>query len=220
MAATHIGLTTIGTNDASGTTIPCTRTASAGNALIVEVAWANNVTCTVSDNAGNTYASARKHSIGTTDHLEVFHALNITGGSPITITATFSAGATYRRIQGHEVSGLMTSGALDQVNSANGSSATLASGTITTTQNDEYLFAAFSAFDQGTYTPGGGWIAGGSPGGDGFNEYRIPTATGTFNGNASMTVSTAWLAVVASFKAAAGGIAIPVLTRQYRERSA
>ena len=199
MAAAHVGLTTENSNDASGTTMTVTRTVTAGNALIVQVAWANNVTCSVNHGDG-TYTSARKQDVGTTDHLEVFYFLNSTGGAK-TITATFSAGATFRRMNGHEVSGLAASGVLDQTNGATGNGTALSAGNITTTQNDEYLYAGFSHFVTATFTEGTGWTPAGTPGPDGFNEYRIPTATGTFTGNCTASATADWIAIVASFKA-------------------
>lgn len=206
MPAAHVGLTTENTNDAGGTTMTVTRTLTAGNAVIVAVAWATTgVTCTV-DHGEGAYTSARKQAFGTTDFVEVFYFLSVAGGAT-TITATFSASATFRRMNGHEVSGLAASGVLDQVNSATGTGTALSAGNITTTQADEYLFAGFSHFTSATFTAGTGWTAGGTPGVDGFNEYRIPTATGTFTGNCTASASADWIAVVASFKADVGAAA-------------
>jgi len=101
-------------------------------------------------------------------------------------------------------------------------STTPASGNITTTGTDELVIG--SVFGQGaTYSARqiNGVAADGSHDDGaaiGTQFYRVVTST--FTGQANMTIGSTntWTCNIHSYKITASGIAIPILTRQYRAR--
>jgi len=116
---------------------------TAGNLIVVYVVWDNTSGVSVSDSLGNTYTSA----IGPTrwnnnrNSVQTFYAINRASGSN-TVTASFS-----RRIQSfaiayaHEYSGVRSTGTIDVAAALSGNSGSLNSGSITTTNDLDLIFA-------------------------------------------------------------------------------
>jgi hypothetical protein len=127
-----------------------------------------------------------------------------------------------------EFSGIVTSGALDQTALFGASGTPITSDLSgTTAQADELLWGAVAhdGSDR-TITPGASYTIveeneGGSSNMPIAVEYQIVAATDEYEATWTFSNSAVnWLVHLATFKAAAaaGGIAIPVVGRQYRER--
>jgi len=180
-----------------------------GNLLVVFVGM-NSTSVTVSsiaDTAGNTYTkvtSIKDSEIN--DTIECWYAKNITGNANNVVTATFSGSVGYRTITVDQYSGCDTSAPLDQYNTGAGENTAPTTGNITTTLANEVLVAgvylrAFKTITAGTnYTirtltdPTYAYAA---------SEDRIVSATGTYHATFSLSISTYWVTIIVSFKAAA-----------------
>jgi hypothetical protein len=120
----------VGNNDASATSLAAaSANHTTGNLVVVGVVWSNNVNANVpTDTAGNTYVSTGvRVNNGTSDHIEIFYAKNITGNAANVVTANFAAAATFRRIVVLQYSGCHTTAPFDV-----GGTNTAASGTTVT----------------------------------------------------------------------------------------
>lgn len=139
-------------NGGGSTTIACTMTnpMGAGNTLAVAVAWDTTTETLSSCSDGtNTYvlvANTLATDATNTNRFQGAYALN-GGGATLTITCTISAAVSGRGIVVHEISGTLTSGALDvsigqnQQNPGTGTDA-ITSTAVTTTENGDYIFGA------------------------------------------------------------------------------
>ena len=196
--------------DGSATTITVALgNTTTANLLVCGVAWSGSgVNINTVASPGNSLVAARAktaHS-GNTDFYQIWYLENITGETTPTVTVTFSVNATFRRIGMHEVSGLATTGALDQTNGGTDDiGTTVAPGNVTTTVADEYLFAGGTSFEAQTFTPGTSWTARATPSTDNFTQDRIVAATGTYATSYTQSSSAAWIAQAATFKIAAAG---------------
>jgi len=108
-------------------------------------------TYTVSDDQGNSWSDIHEINYQTHDVGVMSYAMNAGAGST-TVTVTADSGTSaYFTVVIVEVSGIKTSGALDQNNYSSTSGTSWDSGNIATTQDDEYLFGVF-AHDDGNFT--------------------------------------------------------------------
>src|SRR5215467_14372763 len=116
---------------------------SAGNLIVAYVVWDNSGGVNVSDSRGNTYTAATaRQSWGNGWSAQVFYAAGIKGGSN-TVSATFGTSIKqFGIVYLHEYSGLANVSPVDVSASAAGSSASMSSGAVTTTQANDLLFAA------------------------------------------------------------------------------
>lgn len=180
---------------------------TAGNLLVViVVAGSGADTTAVNDTLGNTWThAATAFNTGSGMRTELWYAENCLGGAN-TVTATLSASEGWV-ITIAEYSGLLTSGSLDQVNNSptTASGATLNSGNITTTQNDELIVGGGCIRDvvSGTVTTAAGFteLSNLSTNRDANASHKIVSSTGTYAWTADSTQSDSYAAVVASFKA-------------------
>jgi hypothetical protein len=153
-----------GSDGTTSATTTCTfgSNTTAGNALVGMYTindGANNTITSISG-CGNTYS--RPETVqANTDTTTWFYAENIAGGA---CTVTVSAGTWgYRTLIVHEVSGVLTSGALDvsvsQALAAGTGANAATSGTDTTTVNGDYIFGAVHIANTLTMTvsPGTGF---------------------------------------------------------------
>ena len=179
---------------------------TAGNTNIVAVGW-NNATATitsVTDSAGNAYQVAAPIARGAGLSQAIYYARNIAGAAAgaNVVTVQFSTSVAYPDIRITEYSGLDGLSPFDTTASSSGTSATAASGNVTTTAARELLFAAgmttgmfngsTSGFTTRIITPIDADIA----------SDRFVTAVGTYNAGATLSGSSAWLMQLATFKAA------------------
>jgi hypothetical protein len=109
---------------------------TAGNLLVVAVAWQGTSVLTVTDNGGNVYAVATSaYDAVNGQTLAILYAANTAGGAT-TVTASFGATPTLQRLEMHEYSGVATANPLDvtATNIADGGTTvnTITSGSATT----------------------------------------------------------------------------------------
>lgn len=215
MALSRIGVHT-GTNTTFASTVTTASwTSTGGNALIAvaeaDVVAANGIT--VTDSKGNSWNRIISTALAATFDLEMWVALNITGGASHTVTATDNGGGVDSLLIVEEWSGVAISSAIDKSAGATGTASTaLNSGaSAATTQADELVVGGGVASGNVTMTAGAGY--------SNLNkinttfstlafESQIVAATGAQT--ATMTSGTAgsWVCQVGTLKAlvAAGGL--------------
>jgi hypothetical protein len=109
---------------------------SAGNLVIVAVAWEGNSAVSVSDSRGNVYAAATSaYDAVNGQSLAILYAANAAAGAT-TVTANFGGTAKVKRLALHEYSGMASTSPLDvtATNIANGTTTSdnITSGSATT----------------------------------------------------------------------------------------
>ena len=175
---------------------------TAGNLLVVYLVWDNTSGVSVSDSLGNTYTSA----VGPTrwnnnrSSAQIFYAINRASG-PNTVTASFS-----RRIQSfaiayaHEYSGVRSTGTIDVAAGSSGNSGSLNSGSITTTNELDLIFAGgVSASNLTSASPG---YSTRSVTQGNLTEDRVVSTKGTYAATAN-NAGGAWAMQVVAFKGSA-----------------
>src|SRR5690349_21906089 len=174
---------------------------TAGNLIAVYVVWDNSGTAKVSDTSGNTYTAATaRQSFGDNWSAQVFYAANILGGAN-TVKVTFGTAITgFGIMYLHEYSGLATVSPVDVSASAAGTSASMSSGAVTTTQANDLLFAAGAS--DGSVSKGTGFTSRLTGFGN-LTEDRTVTTTGSYAGTASQSGST-WVMQIVAFRVASG----------------
>jgi chitodextrinase len=116
---------------------------TAGNLIVAYVVWDNAGSVSVTDSAGNTFASAigPTQATGDTSSAQIFYATNIAGGAD-TVTASFTTAISARGVlYVHEYAGLDRTAPLEGAVAASGSSLTMDSGVLSTTGAGDLLFA-------------------------------------------------------------------------------
>lgn len=199
---------------AGGTTITCTfpGSVSTGN-LVACAAWIQSATDTVTltDTASNTYTAASagyKNNTTPAARGIAHYAKNVTGSFTV-ITATWATGNQWRAIVCHEVSGADTSSPTDgntgQAIQAGASSNANTSGSIVTTANGDYIFAATWDVSLGcvTQNAGTGYTGHTLSGCTGWSEHQIQSSAGSIAGTFTPVSSTDWyITFIQAFKAA------------------
>jgi outer membrane protein assembly factor BamB len=192
----------------SGTTatLAFNKANTAGNLIAVYVVWDNTGTAKVSDTKGNTYTAATaRQTWGSGWSSQVFYASNILGGAN-TVKVTFSTAiTTFGIMYLHEYSGLATGSPVDASASAVGTSASMSSGAVTTSQANDLLFGA-GASDI-TVSHGTGFTTR-STGFGNLTEDRAVTATGSYAATASQT-GTTWAMQLVAFRVASSTVGPP-----------
>src|SRR5262249_29363849 len=150
----------------------------------------------VTDTQGNTYAQAVS-SAGNA----IWYATNIRGGAD-TVTANFAATTGFSLIYIHEYAGLAASWPLDQISSQAGTGKAVTSGAKTTTQANELIFG-YASVDYCVTAAGTGFAVGGTAGCN-MSEDEIVSGVGTYAATFTQSVSSGWVGLMATFKAAAG----------------
>jgi subtilisin family serine protease len=190
---------------------------TAGNLIIAFVRMSTtSQTVTLADNAGNTYVQAVKqpqNSDGSQACL--FYAKNISGAAVNTVTATFSSTNNHPWLAIYEFSGLSTTNPLDQIASAQGNSTALNSGlTPPTTSANELIFggSGLPASSSGKQTAGSGFtmLENNTATSRAVNEVMLLTSTGPYSATFTVSSSTNWSALVATF--VSGAPTPPVVT--------
>jgi hypothetical protein len=202
-------------------------TTTSGNHSIVTVSnWRTGAaTVTVTDSKSNSYTNDQALTQGDS-RATISSALNITGGSSHTVTATSSSGASDTYFEGNftEFSGTLSSAALDKTGSIGHGSGTTTSTVSTgtnTTQADELVIVCIAVNSNDTTInitdpPSGYTSIGVNQDGNatiGYEAaYKIITATGTQTATWTFdsTTSDGDAAVIATYKSATGGP--PVIT--------
>jgi len=210
----HIG------KDAGTTTTSTLAFASAntaGNFIAVAIrgGLSNAQVFSVSDSNGNTYKKAAVIGFsGSAVTSAIYYAENIKGGAN-TITATMSVSGPLR-FAISEYSGVATSNSLDATATGTNTSTAPATGNLTTTANGELLLATVATADSVTFTGGTGYtvrdVVPAPPNAKMITEDQIQSAAGTTSASATLSPSSAWGAVLASFKPANGAGPTPTIT--------
>ena len=189
----------------SGKTVTVTASShtTSGNLIAVYVVWDNTSTISLSDSAGNSYASAagpikwNSSKYGS----QTFYAKNVKGGAD-TVTATFTTAIkSFGEIYMIEYSGLDQTAPFDASAAAIGSSGSLNSGSVTITSVSNLLFAAGVSVNNVT-SPGPGYIARATSNGDMIMDKNV-SMQGTYNATASNSGG-AWAMQMVAFQAAIG----------------
>jgi hypothetical protein len=186
---------------------------TAGSTILVCVRGSGSFTgstLSVTDDKSNSYTlDTSMPAISGTGSLFLYRASNVTGGgTTLTITPGTS---TSLRVAGYEISGLAASSPLDKTAHASGNSISLASGSITTTQANEFVLGCLmTGNDIGSnpMTAGSGWTSDiniNTTNAILLAESQIVSSTGTFNATASIGTADTWGALVASYGATSGG---------------
>jgi len=172
---------------------------TAGNLIIVALAYQSpSSTATVSDTQGNTYSAATGPTVnanmgsGFTSY--IFYTIAGSTGSN-TVVATLANTETYRRILIHEYSGVDT---FDVASAATGNSATLDSGSATTTQATELIFG-WGVSNNGVTDPGSNFMLRQTTQLE-STEDKTVISTGNYNATFP-TSSSEWICQMATFYA-------------------
>ena len=196
----------------------------AGNTVVVAIAldsYVGDPDPQCSDQAGNTYNTDVNTPLAdNTFRVTVFsaHITNaLSVGDTITVTHT-SLNASAMSV--NEFFGLASSGPLDQIQSATGSSTAPSSGnTAMTTQADELLFGAIAVEGPVTdaFTVGTGYTAltrQGTTGGSAASnmtinpEFRIVSSIGTYTADGTLGTSRDWAAGISTYKASVISVSV------------
>jgi hypothetical protein len=176
-----------------------------GNLIIAFVRMSTaSQTVTVSDTAGNTYADAVAQPQTTDGHqIHIFYAKNIRSGAN-TVTASYSGTNNHPWLAIYEYSGLSTTNPLDQTAKGQGSGTAVSTGaTPSTSSANELVFAAAGFVNNysGIVTAGAGYSLQqqNTAKSRAANEVQLAVSAGSFTGTFSLSSSTNWSAVLATF---------------------
>jgi trimeric autotransporter adhesin len=186
----------------SGATFSST---TAGNLIVVYLIWDNTGTAAVSDSLGNTYTAAVGSTLWNNSQyrVETFYTINRSGGAN-TVTATFATAVTsFGIIYADEYSGVAQTAPVDVTAAAAGASGSLNSGTVSTTNSVDLLFAGGVSGNTVT-APGAGYTARSTFAGN-MTEDEVVSAKGSYSATASNSSGAAWAMQMVAFKGAAAG---------------
>ncbi len=187
-----------------------------GHSLLVLVRWQNNgPTLTSITDGGDTFTQVGTTKTttsvsGSAFNVAVFLAMGITGGQTLTVAATFSAGASFPGLIVLD----LTPSSIDVQAGATGNSTALASGNVTTTNNQDTLFGLgfvnVACTGQGC-TAGSGYsfVSGFTGITAQLAESQVVNATGTYSASATAAATADWAMFVVAMK---GTAATPVLS--------
>ena len=185
---------------------------TAGNLIVVYVAWNNTGSVALSDSRGNTYTSvAPATAWGSTNswRSQLFYAKNISGGTN-TVTATFGTAITsFGKLLIHEYSGLDRNNPLDASATSIGTTSAMNSGSATTTNGNDLIFGAGSS--SGRVTAAGTGFTSRLNGNGSRTEDRNVTSVGSYNATATQN-GARWVMHMAAFKGESSGVAAPTIT--------
>jgi glucose/arabinose dehydrogenase/PKD repeat protein len=172
---------------------------TAGNLIVVYAIWSNTGSATVSDSRGNAYANAAARTTwGGTWSSQVFYARNVAAGAN-TVTATHATAVnSFSVIYIHEYSGIDKVSPVDVTRSAMGTGSAMNSGSVTTTNAADLLFAA-GASSASTTAGGTGYTTRSTAFGNRTQDRNV-TATGSYNATATHNGS-AWVMQLVAFRA-------------------
>jgi hypothetical protein len=200
-------------NYVSSKSVTLDSSVASANLVVVAVSAYSNGTANVSsvtDNKGNTYtkAVAEPSTASGHDHVSIWYAKNVTGGSSFTVTANAPSGNNeYLTVAAHEYSGASTTVPLDRTTSASGISQGIDTGaTADTTQAEELIFSAFThqSSTDPSATAGRGYTKRQSITNGTYmplvTEDRVLTNVGPAKGLLFWGEAVGWRGVVATFK--------------------
>jgi hypothetical protein len=192
------GFSRIASGNAVTATFPSVTTS--GNLIVAYVLWSNMGAVSISDSLGNTYTGAVGPTQWSgTSNAQIFFAKGNKGGST-TVTATFATAVDgYGLLYIHEYSGLDQTNPLDSSTGASGPSGSLDSGSLTTLNANDVLFAAGAS--SASVTSAGSDYAVRSTAAGNLTADRTVIETGSYNATASQNGS-AWVMQLVALRAA------------------
>jgi hypothetical protein len=177
---------------------------TAGNLIVVYLAWSNTNSVSLTDTRGNVYTSVGSRTTwgaSSNSSSQVFYAKNIAGGSN-TVRATFATAiSSWADMYIHEYSGIDKVDPLDVSAVNTGTAAAMNSGSATTTNADDLIFgggASASTVNQA----GTGFTSRSTRFGNRTEDKNV-TAKGPYNATASQN-GNAWVMQMVAFKADPG----------------
>ncbi len=189
-------------------------TTAASAIIVVWGSFFGGVTVTATDNYSNSYGSVLNDNSGAgTRGVLIGH--NIAAGTGHQVTLSFGAG-NYIVARLVEVAGLATSSAFDQTSGANATSTPFSSGSVTTTQADEYLLG-FTHIQNTTTTwdSSAPWSAIGRSDDGTFHsitlQERVVSATGSYDSAWTTLSGGTPDSSIVTFKGASAGTPAPTL---------
>lgn len=164
------------------------------------------VTCSDNVNAGNYAADGSETGNSQTLFLQ---SMPNAGAGATTVTCALGSAQTLRLII-QEFSGVAASSPLDGTpvgaDSGGASNTSPSSGNLTTANASDLLVGIIICGNgNGALTAGSGWTLDQSVVNKAFAEYQIVSATGSYAANGTLAASDNWNALIAAYKAAAGG---------------
>lgn len=215
MAIAYVNRTS-GSSETGVTSVNCTAANhSAGGLLVVGVKFEGGATTvTASDTAGNTFTGLTARTNTNNDlRSRILYSANITGHATNVVQVQFAASRAFSRIFVLQYSGCDAT-PFDQENfGQSGSGTSMTTGNVTTTVNDEVLVVFAGEYNaQSGYTAGTNFTErADGPVDFGYAgsaaEDRIVTATGTYAGAMTQSLSSAWILNMATFKIDGGAAA-------------
>ena len=171
--------------------------------LAVRVGSASDILTSVTDSAGNTWTLAKKQTFSG-DHFFYVYYMGACLAGANTVTVSVSSSVTIR-LAILEYNDFAAGGAaLDQVNSAQGTSNAPNSGNITTTVATELLFCGVSISTASGFTAGTNFTVREEVALKISTEDRAVTSIGTYSGSWTIDLgSDSWACIIATFMAAA-----------------
>ena len=205
MAIAHVQ--SKGTN---GKSVAYDSNVTAGNLLVVCIATAGNVTgVSGSLNGAFTKAIDEDDNSGPLIYGDIWYKENCSGGAE---TVSFTGGFdNFEHMAIFEYSGIATSTSLDKTSSAidvADETAFSSGSTATTAQADELLIGMVGNDSTKTNTPDAGWTERyeGTANSRALSACeRIVSSTGAYAHTGTLSGNSNWVALIATFKAAAGG---------------
>ena len=176
---------------------------TSGNLIVVYAIWSNTQPVTLSDTAGNSYASvapATRWNNGAWSS-QVFYAKSVAGGAN-TVRAAFSQSiSSFGIIYIHEYSGVDATDPLDASAAAIGSSQAMNSGSANVSGSNDLIFGA-GASSHTVNKAGSGFTTRRTDYGN-RTEDKVVTSAGSYNATATQNAS-AWVMHMVAFRAATG----------------
>ncbi len=212
-AIARVNSASLGDNAAAATIAAPATSHTAGNLLVVYIAWAGTtVTVTgITDTAGNTYsqctgALASDVNAGRSD---LWFAKNIAGNASNVVTVTFSASIDFRRIAVFQYSGADTVSPFEVAVNTSGTGTSLTSPSFSPAASGNVNVAGGDQSASGnTWTAGANYTLGPLPGSS-YTEDRIAAPAGAQTASITNSAAITILMSLASFKAAGGGGGAP-----------
>jgi|GEM_PF-1015829 len=205
-ASVPAAFTLVQSNAADNTNTITLNNATAGNLIVVWVKWEEasvSGSASITDGTSSFTMGTAAH-FGTSQPSGQFGYLLSANGGNRTYTVIFPTGALFPRLRIAEFSYTGTI-SFDAQNTGNGSSASPASGNITTTGTDELVLGGYGEYSTGALSNPllNGQAAGGTVGIE-FTKMWYKTFSSTFTGNASAALSSAggWVINIIAFKLA------------------
>jgi chitodextrinase len=192
--------------------VPFTQAQTAGNLNYVAIGWIGlpRTILSVTDTKGNAYVPATTVKTGPNSYAQViFYAKNIVAAAANanSVTVTFDGLVGNLDVRIAEYSGLSTTNALDVTAGASGTGTNTASGAVTTTNANDLLVGT-NKVENSTTGPGSGFTEELSTFDGDILEYRVVSATGSYEATAPQDSSGGWIMQMVAFRAAgspAGG---------------